>query len=210
MNDKWRKFFSRYFELILLAFTILFLLIKPNMRSYGERISILFFGMLSFYYLASGILVFLDKNRIGRIMRLMYLFGLWSVSVMVIAIMTRIMLLQSDKALLIIAICSTIGLLGYIILYYRRLGDEDRKALLYLIQPLFIRAVFAMLVGIAFLVGSNYSIYRMFGTYRRDPVYIEKIVQAYENPKDSVMLNNYKTYDDSIRTQKSEVETETP
>lgn len=180
------------------------------MRSYGERISILFFGMLSFYYLASGILVFLDKNRIGRIMRLMYLFGLWSVSVMVIAIMTRIMLLQSDKALLIIAICSTIGLLGYIILYYRRLGDEDRKALLYLIQPLFIRAVFAMLVGIAFLVGSNYSIYRMFGTYRRDPVYIEKIVQAYENPKDSVMLNNYKIYDDSIRTQKSEVETETP
>lgn len=208
MDDKWKKFFSRYFELILLVLTILFLFIKPNLRSYGERVSILFFGMLSFYYLASGILVFLDKNRIGRIMRLMYLFGLWSVSVMVIAIMTRIMLLQSDKALLIIAICSTIGLLGYITLYYRRLGDEDRKALLYLIQPLFIRAVFAMLVGVAFLVGSNYSIYSMFGTYRRDPVYIEKIVQAYENPEDSVLLNNYKIYDDSIRNKTQDTEAE--
>ncbi len=204
MNEKWKKFFSRYFEIILILLTVLFVFIKPNMRNYGERISILFFGMLSFYYLASGILVFLDKNRVGRIMRLMYLFGLWSVSIMVIAIMTRIMLLQADKALLITAICSTIGLMGYIIMYYRRLGDEDRNALLYLVQPLFIRALFSMLLGIAFLVGSSYGIYSMLGTYRRDPVYIEKIVRAYENPEDSVLLNDFKIYDDSTRAKQAE------
>ena len=63
-----------------------------------------------------------------------------------------------------------------------------------------------MLVGIAFLIGSSYSIYSMFGTFRRDPVYIEKIVQAYENPEDSVLLNAYKIYDDSVRTKKTEAE----
>ncbi len=205
-DSKTKKFFSRYFELILVGLTVLFLLIKPSMENFGERISMLFFGTLSFYYLASGILVFLDKNRVGRIMRLMYLFGLWSVSVMVIAIMTRIMLLQADKALLITAVCSTVGLLGYIVLYYRRLEGEDRKALLYLIQPLFIRSVFAMLLGIAFLVGSNYGIYSMLGTYRNDPVYIEKIVSAYENPEDSVLLESFKQYDDLKRQGEPEQE----
>lgn len=205
-DSKTKKFFSRYFELILVGLTVLFLLIKPSMENFGERISMLFFGTLSFYYLASGILVFLDKNRVGRIMRLMYLFGLWSVSVMVIAIMTRIMLLQADKALLITAVCSTVGLLGYIVLYYRRLEGEDRKALLYLIQPLFIRSVFAMLLGIAFLVGSNYGIYSMLGTYRHDPVYIEKIVSAYENPEDSVLLESFKQYDDLKRQGEPEQE----
>lgn len=198
-SEKLKKFFSRYFEIILVGLTVLFLFLKPHMPGYGERISMLFFGTLSFYYLASGILVFLDKNRVGRIMRLMYLFGLWSVSIMVIAVMTRIILLQADKILLITAICSVIGLLGYITLYYRRLGDEDREALLYLIQPLFIRSVLAMLIGIAFLVGSSYGIYSMLGTYRNDPVYIEKIVSAYENPEDTAIVNDYKRYDDKAR-----------
>jgi hypothetical protein len=169
------------------------------MPNYGERISMLFFGSLSFYYLASGILVFLDKNRVGRIMRLMYLFGLWSVSIMIIAIMTRILLMQADKILLATAVSSAVGLLGYIVLYYRRLGDEDRKALLYLIQPLFIRTVLAMLIGIAFLVGSSYGIYSMLGTYKSDPVYIEKIVSAYENPEDTSIVNDYKRYDTMTR-----------
>lgn len=200
MSSKLKKFFSRYFELILIALTLLFLFLKPNMPNYGERISMLFFGTLSFYYLGSGILVFLDKNRIGRIMRLMYLFGLWSVSIMVIAIMTRILLMQADKTLLMIAISSTVGLLAYIVLYYRKLEGEDRKALLYLIQPLFIRAVTSMLIGVAFLVGSSYGIYSMLGTYKDDVVYIEKIVSAYEHPHDTAIVNDYKRYDEEART----------
>lgn len=194
-----KKFASRYFELILIALTVLFVFLKPNMHNYGERISMLFFGSLSFYYLASGILVFLDKHRVGRIMRLMYLFGLWSVSIMVLAIMVRIMLIQMDKALLITAISASLGLIGYIILYYRRLEGEDRQALLYLIQPLFIRAATSMLIGVAFLIGSNYAIYSMFGTYKHDARYTEKIVSAYENPKDTSVVNDYKRYDAFIR-----------
>jgi len=203
-----KKFFNKYFEIILLLLTVLFVWIKPSMREYGERISILFFGSLSFYYLASGILVFLDKNRIGRIMRLMYLFGLWSVSITVIAIMTRIMLLQADKALLIISISAGVGILAYILLYYRRLEGEDRKALLYLIQPLFIRSVFSVLVATAFLIGSNYGIYSLLGTHRRDPVYIEKIVQAYEHPEDSSITNAYRRYDTEVRNAGKKEESE--
>ena len=56
-----------------------------------------------------------------------------------------------------------------------------------------------MLIGIAFLVGSSYGIYSMLGTYRNDPVYIEKIVSAYENPEDTAIVNDYKRYDDKAR-----------
>ncbi|HMZ89341.1 MAG TPA: hypothetical protein PK511_14625 [Chitinophagales bacterium] len=193
-----KKIASKYFEVILIALTVLFLFLKPNLTNFGERISMLFFGTLSFYYLASGILVFLDKNRVGRIMRLMYLFGLWSVSIMVLAIMVRIMLIQMDKALLITAISASLGLIAYITLYYRRLEGEDREALLYLIQPLFIRVVTSMLIGVAFLIASNYAVYSMFGTHKRDPRYVEKIVSAYENPKDTTIVNDYKRYDEEI------------
>ena len=88
--------------------------------TYGERMSMILFGTLSFYYLASGILVFLDKQRIGRIMRLIYLFGLWSVSITVMAVMARTLLLQMDKQLLIISVSSGVGLMAYLFLYYRK------------------------------------------------------------------------------------------
>ncbi|MBK9454881.1 MAG: hypothetical protein IPO24_04510 [Bacteroidetes bacterium] len=69
-----KQFFSKYFEYLLLGNTILMVFLKPMLPTYGERMSMILFGTLSFYYLASGILVFLDKQRIGRIMRLIYLF----------------------------------------------------------------------------------------------------------------------------------------
>lgn len=196
-----KKFFSRYLEFIILGLTILFLLLKPTMPKFGERISMLFFGMLSFYYLASGILVFLDKNRVGRIMRLMYLFGLWSVSVSVMAIMCRSLLLQLDKDLLMLSISSGIGLMLFMLLYFIRLKDEDKEAFKYLVQPLFFRSLIAIFISAAFLITGNYGIYSMFGTHKNDKVYVEKIVNAYENPEDSVLVNDLNNYDAKIKSQ---------
>ncbi|MBK7038855.1 MAG: hypothetical protein IPH42_21640 [Bacteroidetes bacterium] len=83
-----KKFFSKYFEYILIVLTILFLFLKPNMRSYGERISMIFLHPFPFIIWHQEF-CFLDKLRVGSIMRLMYLFGLWSVSITVIAVMCR-------------------------------------------------------------------------------------------------------------------------
>ncbi|MFI5172787.1 MAG: hypothetical protein ACHQFW_10375 [Chitinophagales bacterium] len=194
-----KKFFSKYFEFIILGLTIIFLLTKPAFPKFGERISMIFFGTLSFYYLASGVLVFLDKNRIGRIMRLMYLFGLWSVSFSVLAIMTRTLLMQMDKELLMISVSSGIGLMLFMLLYYIRLKTEDRETFKYLIQPLFVRSLLAIFIATAFLLAGNYGIYNMFGTHKKDPVYIEKAVNAYEHPEDSAIVNDFKNYDADLR-----------
>jgi hypothetical protein len=169
------------------------------MRSYGERISMIFFASLSFYYLASGILVFLDKLRVGRIMRLMYLFGLWSVSITVIAVMCRTLLIQMDKELLTVSISSGIGLMMFIYLYYKKLKPEDKETFQQLIQPLFFRSLLSIFIAVALLVAGNYGIYSLFGTHKHDKVYTEKVVNAYEHPDDTLIVNDFKNYDASLR-----------
>ncbi len=129
----------------------------------------------------------------------MYLFGLWSVSIAVMAIMTRTLLLQLDKELLMISISSGMGLMLFLLLYYMKLTDEDKETFKYFIQPLFIRSVLAIFISTAFLVVGNYGIYSMFGTHKNDTVYSEKVVKAYENPNDSVIVNDFKKYDEELR-----------
>jgi hypothetical protein len=194
-----KKFFSKYFEYLLIGNTILMVFLKPNLPTYGERMSMILFGTLSFYYLASGILVFLDKARIGRIMRLIYLFGLWSVSLTVMAVMARTLLLQMDKQLLVISISSSIGLMAYLLLYYRKLEADDKSTLLIWIQPLFVRSILALCISVGFLVSSNYGIYQLFGTHKNDARYAQKAVNAYENPEDTAIVNDYHRYDELIK-----------
>ncbi len=195
-----KKFLSKYLEIFICALTLLFLLIKPTLPQFGERISMLFFGTLSFYYLASGVLVFLDKNRVGRMMRLIYLFGLWSVSVMVIAIMMRTLLIQLDKELLLIAISSGAGLLLFMWMYYNRIESENKKQYLFQIQPLFIRSIIFLCCCIAILVVDNYTVYKFFGMHKNDQLYIDKVINAYEHPNDTAIVNDYKRYDEAIRS----------
>ncbi|MBK9505440.1 MAG: hypothetical protein WBP31_07215 [Chitinophagales bacterium] len=190
-----KQFFSKYFEYLLLGNTILMVFLKPMLPTYGERMSMILFGTLSFYYLASGILVFLDKQRIGRIMRLIYLFGLWSVSITVMAVMARTLLLQMDKQLLIISVSSGVGLMAYLFLYYRKLEADDKATLLIWIKPLVLRSILALCIAIAFFISSNYGIYSLFGTHKNDPVYTEKAVNAYENPDDTAAVNDLNRYD---------------
>ncbi len=131
-----KKTLSKYFEIILISLTILFLFIKPAFPKYGERISMILFATLSFYYLASAILVFLDKQRIDRILRLIYLFGLSAISCAVIAIMARVILLQFSKELLIISTCAAIGTILFCWLYYRMLKEENKKLFSQYAKPL--------------------------------------------------------------------------
>ncbi len=197
-----KKILKKYFELILIGLTVMFLMIKPAMPEYGERISMLFFGSLSFYYLASAVLVFLDKTRIGRMMRLIYLFGLWAVSFAVISVMARTLLLQLDKELLVISISACVGTILFCWFYFRGLKEDDKLIFKELIQPLITRTIASGLIVIAFLVISNYAVYSMFGTHKNDTLYTEKIVNAYEHPDDSKIVNDFKKYDALVRSKK--------
>ena len=87
----------------------------------------MFFGTLAFYYLASGVLVFLDRHRILRTIRLIYLIGLWAVSMAVIGIMARIHLIRMNEELLYISCAALAGTPGLSWLAYRQV-DEGRAA----------------------------------------------------------------------------------
>lgn len=187
-------------EILLVALTILFLFLKPYMPQFGERISMIFFGTLSFYYLASGVLVFLDKYRVSRMMRLIYMSGLWAVSILVIGIMARTLLIQKNTELITISISSAAGILLFGWLQMNRLEDaEKRKLFRQQLQPLLLRGIISIVVGLGFLFLSAYSVYYMFGTYRKDPTYTDKAVNAYLHPDDSLIVNDFKTYDAMLR-----------
>lgn len=203
-----KKILSRYFELILLTCTIVFVMIKYTLPVYGERISILFFGTLAFYYLASGVLVFLDRHRVKRMMRMMYLIGLWSVSVSVIAVMTRTLLLGMDKELLILAISSGAGTLLFVLAYFLQIQPEEKNTFNEQIRPLLLRVFPATLAAAVFLILSDYNIYQTFGTHRNDPVFTRKAVDVYEHPGDSIKLQDLQHYTDSLR--KAEAEKRAP
>lgn len=173
------------------------------MPQFGERISMIMFGTLAFYYLASGVIVFLDKYRINRSVRLIYMIGLWGIAMTVIAIMARIALIQMNFELLIICLSSLVGVLLFAWMSYNHIEkEENKKAFAYFMQPLVLRSILAIFAALGFLIMSNYAVYKTFGTHRNDPVYIEKAINAYENPKDTLTVNDFKKYDELKRNSK--------
>lgn len=200
-----KAFIKKYFEIILLFNTVVFLLFKPNMPQFGERISMIMFGTLAFYYLASGVMVFLDKHRISRSMRLIYMIGLWGIAMTAIAIMARIALIQMSFELLLICVSSLVGILLYAYMSYTRIEKEDnKKAFAYFMQPLTLRSIVAICAGTGFLLMTNYAVYNTFGTHRRDKTYVQKAVKAYENPQDTVLVNDFKRYDERVRSKETD------
>lgn len=182
------------------------------MPQYGERISMIMFGTLAFYYLASGVMVFLDKYRVSRSVRLIYMIGLWGIAMTVIAIMARIALIQMSFELLIICVSSLTGVLLFAWTAYNKIENtENKKAFAYFMQPLVLRSIIAIFVGAGFLIMTNYAVYNTLGTYRRDAVYVQKAVNAYENPTDSVIVNEFKKYDENMRklTEENRTQSET-
>lgn len=195
-----KKFFTKFGEIILVCLTAAVVFIKPMFGAGGDRLSILLFGTLAFFYLASGVLTFLDKKRIARNMRLIYLIGLWGVSVIVIGVMCRIILLQGDKELLTVALFSLLGMGGIAWFNYNSIEDATgRKTFAWQMQPLVIRSILAFIIGAGFLFTDSYTIYRSFGTYRNKDDYVNAVVDAYNHPQDTARVNAFKRMDSVMR-----------
>lgn len=205
MKQQILSFVKRYLEYILLFVTILIVFTKTDFPKYGERMSLMLFGTLAFYYLASGVLVFLDKKRVVRSMRLIYLIGLWGVSTCVIAIMSRIHLIQNNAELMYIALIALASSLFFGFLALRQYeNEESRKAYRWQLQPLVLRAGVALIIGLGILVTPPYTVYHSFGTYREIPGYTEKAVYVYEHPEDSAATNELKNMLDNMLQEKGE------
>lgn len=180
------EFFKKYMELILVLLTIVFVFAKSDFPKYGERISLLFFGTLAFFYLSSGVLVFLDRHRVVRTMRIIYLLGLWGVSTATIGIMARIHLIQMNTELLYIALLGMAACMGFAWLAYRQVeGDENKAAWRWQLKPIVLRCGIVLILGVGILVATPNTVYHTFGTYRDDPTYVEAAVYSYEHPEDT-------------------------
>ncbi len=117
--------------------------------------------------------------------------------------MTRILLIQMNFELIILSIISVIAALLLALIYNLQIDTpEDKKSFRWQMQPLIIRSILAILIGIGFISIDSYSVYRIFGTYKKDDIYLEKAANAYEHPDDTIIVNDFKRYD-SIKKQES-------
>ena len=195
---------KQYLEFILLALTIIVVFSKTGFPKYGDRISMLLFGTVAFYYLASGVLVFLDKERVVRSMRLIYIIGLWGVSICTLGIMARIHLIQSNTELLYIALIALASSLFFGFLAIRQYKEsENKKAYKWQLQPLILRAGIAFILGIGILLINPYTVYHTFGTYREDPYITKQAVYVYEHPEDTAANREFEMIIDSLLQKKN-------
>ncbi len=194
------SFFKKYLELILIAGTVIVLFIRSDYPKYGERISLMLFGTLAFYYLASGILVFLDRHRIVRSMRLIYIIGLWGVSTVVIGIMSRLHLIRNNEELLAIALLAMAATLVFSVLALRQMrGKTDYAAYRWQLQPVFLRCGIGCILGLGVLFSSPYTLYHSFGTFRQHPEYTRKAIYVYEHAEDTTAARQLEVLTDSLR-----------
>ena len=58
---------------------------------------VVLFSTLAFFYLASGVLVLLDRANVERVMRLTWFLGMWGLSLLVIGMMSRLLFWESAR-----------------------------------------------------------------------------------------------------------------
>ena len=162
--------------------------------------SLMLFGTLAFYYLASGILVFLDRHRIVRSMRLIYIIGLWGVSTVVIGIMSRLHLIRNNQELLTIAVLAMVATIVFSLLALRQMRDKSYYAAYrWQLQPVLLRCGIGVVLGLCVLFSSPYTLYHSFGTFRHHPEYTRKAIHVYEHAEDTAAARQLEELTDSLR-----------
>lgn len=107
---------------------------------------------LAFYYLASGVLVLMDRANIEKLMRVVWFLGLWAVAMVVLGAMARVLDWSSDTMLLLAGGggCLAAGLFAW--LNRQGLQPEVRDAYDLEMKPLARRLFAGLAVAVLFWV----------------------------------------------------------
>jgi hypothetical protein len=145
---------TRHLETIAVALAIgAFAALTAGWPS-AEGLVVLTGAALAFYYLASGVLVLLDRARVERLMRLVWFLGLWAVAMVVLGAMARVLDWPSAEGLLLTGAAGCVAAAGFGWLNRQGLDDELRAAYDAEMMPLGRRLFGALAVaGLFWFVG---------------------------------------------------------
>ena len=137
---------------------------------------VVLFSTLAFFYLASGVLVLLDRANVERVMRLTWFLGMWGLSLLVIGMMSRLLFWESARMAIMAGGATVAAVLGFSLLNRMGLKGELRSAYDLENKPLMRRLAAGLLFGAAFLFSPDRALYQTFGPYRDDPEYVNLLM----------------------------------
>lgn len=183
--------------LILVALYLLHLEFPP-----AQGMVVVLCCALSFFYLASGVLVLTDKGNIEKVMRIIWFIGMWAIAIAVLGMMARLLFWESNEILLMVAGAGVLASFAFIVLNRMGLDERVKDAYVMEMRPLMRRLIPAAAIG-AMLFFSNYpTLYRVFGEYRHDSDYIELLSNKLNHPSNMNFRDDWEVYHDSLRIEK--------
>jgi hypothetical protein len=184
---------KRYFEWILIGLAAVSLLLAFGQVRVAPLLMIMSFLILAFYYLLSATLVLTDK-RVSRGMRLIFVVGLYMVSIGLVGSLFKLSLWRGSETLLVLALCTGAAVVIVMAVYYwfsssgtrrstaQQLGELAKRVLPYLLVTVFVSAL------------PNETIFDNVNPHRSDHSYRALLLQALEQPDDVSLQDSLESY----------------
>jgi len=168
--------------LILFAIFTLFLLYSR--AAFAERLVVLSFSSLALYYLLSGALVLFNR-QVAHPIRLLYFFGLWSISIGIVGVIYLFRFWPNGKNLLALAFAIATAIMMILLIYRIGFKKNDESIRLQL-SPLFKRLLIYPILFLLLQLLPFDVLFSTFNRYRNNDEYREAIHKVIDNPADSL------------------------
>ncbi len=150
----------------------------------AQGMTVVLFCTLALYYLASGVLVLLDRQNIEKVMRLIWFLGLWGLSLLVLGAMSKLLFWTSAPMTLLAGGASALAVCAFLLLNRMGLSGELLQAFIRENRPLLRRLVIGLMLSSALYFSSNRVLYSYFGSNRDDPEYVQVLMDYLDHPDD--------------------------
>lgn len=199
MMDKLQK----YFEPAVLLMILLSLGGLYAQYAIAQGVSVALVSLLAFYWLASGILVLLDRANVEQVMRLTWFMGMWSAAIGLLGIISRILLWSSSSSILMVSGAMALTAIAFSILNRQGLKGDLQEAFDREMRPLYVRLLPVLLVGTMIYFTDARGIYSNFGLFRDDPEYVRLLIEKIDNPHNRKAVDAWKKYHTQKRLEMS-------
>lgn len=187
------QFIKKNFEWLLILLCAIGLLLTNGEVTGGPILTMMAFLAVAFYYLLSAVLVLTDK-RVERPVRLIFIVGLYVISVGVVGTLFRVLFWQGADIMLIIALSSGVAVLAVVVLFNRFTKGATRYSIKEQLSRLTIRLVPFLFVFAAAHIVPTPIMFDLFAEHRDDSRYKELFLRSLEYPDNHALQDSLKLY----------------
>jgi hypothetical protein len=176
---------NNWMEPGLIVFALLSIGLQYFQVEMAERLLVLSCSALALYYLLSGALVLFNK-QVVRSMRMIYFFGLWSISVGLVGVIYTFRFWPNGGNLLMLGFSFGTAVMMILLLYRVMIKKNDRSIRRQL-SPLYMRLLVYPVIFLILQLTPFDLLFHSFNKYRDHEEYREILKQTIDHPADTLL-----------------------